>query len=428
MLLIKNGRILDPSANLDFSGDLAADGGRIIHIYRHPEHSPVPEEAFDEVIDASSMTVSPGFVDAHSHFRDPGFTHKETLHTGALAAAAGGYTSVILMANTSPAVDSPEILSDILHRAREEQIHIYQTAAVTRGRKGKELNDLEALLKAGAAGFTDDGSPLLDPDLTALAMKEASRLDSILSFHEEDPAFIGTPGINEGSAAERLGLKGAGRRAEYSMVERDLDLALKYRCRIDIQHVSAAESVELIRTAKRKDPEGLIHAEATPNHFSLTEEAVDRFQTLVKVNPPLRTEADRQALIRGLTDQTLDMIATDHAPHTAEEKARPFPKAPSGITGLETSLSLGLEYLVNPGFMDLSCLIRLMSSNPARIWRLPGGTLREGSPADITIFSDKETSEGRQTKSLSSNSPFLGLKLPGVIHYTICGGKVVFRQ
>ena len=445
--LIKGGNLIDPANGLEGAFDLLLKDGRVVEISASGfETASIQGEL--RVIDAFGANVAPGFVDIHSHFRDPGFTEKEDIHTGALAAAAGGYTSVVLMANTSPAIDRVELYEEACSKAAEEKINIYQSAAVTEGRSGKELVDMDALAEAGVIGFTDDGSPIMDEELVAAAMKKAAALGRPLSFHEEDPAFIGVAGINEGSISKKLNLKGADRQAEIVMVKRDLELALKTGCRIDIQHVSAKESVELIREAKRRDTGGLIHAEATPNHFSLTEEAVLRYGTNAKINPPLRTEEDRKAIIEGLRDGTIDIIATDHAPHTAADKAKGgwffseggyrsgygagnvepglFGKAPSGILGLETALSLSLKNLIRPGYLSLSDFIERISTAPAALYGINAGSLAVGAPADIVIFSDKLETEYGRFNSRSENSPFLGAVLPGKVLYTICGGRVVY--
>ena len=422
-MLIKNARIIDPANEIDKAADIRIENGRILEI-----GSALKEDGADEVIDASDLIAAPGLVDVHAHFRDPGQTAKETLHTGALAAATGGYTSVVCMANTIPAVDSMETLSDILDRAKQEKIHIYQTAAVTAGRKGCELVDMAQLKEAGAAGFTDDGSPIMDEALVRQAMAKASELDMVLSFHEEDPAFIWQAGVNAGGVSDSMGLKGADRKAEYTMVERDLLMALETGAKIDIQHVSAKESIEIIREYKAKDREGLIHAEATPHHFSLTEDAVIEHGSLAKVNPPLRTEEDRQAIIEGIADGTLDLIATDHAPHTSEEKSQKFTKAPSGMIGLETALALGITNLVKPGFISLSKLIELMSADPAKLYGLEAGSLSIGKPADIVIF-DPDVSwtvTADDLHSRSKNSPFTGMTLYGKVRYTISDGRLIY--
>lgn len=424
-MIIKGARVIDPANDIDATLDIRIRDGIIADVA-----SGLTALDSEEVLNAEGLTAAPGLVDVHSHFRDPGQTHKETLHTGALAAAAGGYTSVICMANTLPAVDNIDNLSDIIRRAHDEKIHIYQTAAVTHDRAGESLSDMEALKEAGAAGFTDDGSPIMDLSVVTSAMKEAARIDTILSFHEEDPAYVGIAGINEGAASGRLGIKGADRKAEYSMIERDLKLALDTGARIDIQHVSAKESVDLIREYKMKDRKGLIHAEATPHHFSLTEDAISDYGSLAKVNPPIRTEEDRLAIIQGLADGTLDLIATDHAPHAASEKGAALTEAPSGMTGLETALSLGITNLVKTDMLSLPALISLMSLNPARLYGLPAGTLSTGAPADIVLFDrDMEyTLTENILHSRSFNTPFIGKALTGRVMYTISDGQIVFSS
>ncbi|MCR4590105.1 MAG: dihydroorotase [Lachnospiraceae bacterium] len=420
--LIKNAQIISPGDGLFLSGDILIKDGLVDRIAGSIEA--VPDST--EIIDAKGAYAAPGFVDVHSHFRDPGQTEKEDIHTGAAAAAAGGYTTVVCMANTLPAVDNTGTLNEILSKASLEAVHVLQCASVTKERKGAALTDFDALIAAGAAGFTDDGSPITDEVLLKAAMEKAKTLDTILSFHEEDPAFIGVAGINEGKVSEKLGIKGAHRDAEICMVKRDLELALETGCRIDIQHVSAKESVELIRAAKKRDGNDLIHAEVTPNHFSLTEEAVMEYGALAKINPPLRTEEDRLALIEGLKDGTMDLIATDHAPHTKSDKEKELPDCMSGITGLETAFSLGLKNLVDPGHLSLKELITLMSVNPAKAYGLNAGHLREGAPADIVIFDTKENTTYSSFRSRSDNSPFKGQTLPGRILHTIASGRKVF--
>ena len=421
-MLIKNAHVIDPANKTDDILDILIEDGRISGLGRSLRYTG------DEIIDAAGLVAAPGLVDVHTHFRDPGQTDKETLHTGALAAAAGGYTSVVCMANTLPAVDTVNTLSDILDRAAKEKIHIYQTSAVTMGREGREPVAMRELAAAGAAGFTDDGTPIMNAELVRNAMKEAAALGKVISFHEEDPAYVWQAGVNSGRVSESMGLSGADRKAEYSMIERDLQLALETGATVDIQHVSAAESVDIIRSYKKKDKNGLIHAEATPHHFSLTEDIIAEKGSLAKVNPPLRTEADRQAIIEGIKDGTLDLIATDHAPHTAEEKAGEFVKAPSGMIGLETAFALGMTNLVKTGHISIKRLIELMSVNPARLYGLNAGSLSVGAPADIVIFNPdtswKFTEE--DIHSRSKNSPFIGMTLQGKVRYTISAGRYAF--
>ena len=416
-MIIKNGYVIDPGTNLYTKADIRLEDGVI------KEVGILSSQDGEEMIDAAGLVTAPGLIDTHVHFRDPGFPEKETIHTGALAAAAGGFTSCVCMANTSPVVDCLSVLQDIRRRAAQEDIHVYQTASVTMELAGEELTDMEALSAAGAVGFTDDGIPLLNPNLCHQAMKRAAALDVPISLHEEDPAFITTRGVNEGAVSARMGLVGASALAEEIMVARDCMLAVDTGAKVVIQHVSSGRSVTLIRNAKRMGAD--IHAEATPHHFSLTEDAVLEYGTMAKMNPPLRTEADREAILEGLADGTIDLIATDHAPHTAREKEKPFPAAPSGIIGLETALALGITHLVNPGILSLPQLLEKMSTNPANLYRIPGGKIQTGLPADLVIFDPKEEWTPTHFVSLSANSPFLGQKLCGRVRYTICRGEVI---
>ena len=356
MLLIKNGYMIDPKTGKEGKLDVLADGDKIVKI----EENLNPLQECDTVIDAQGLIVAPGLVDVHVHFREPGFTHKEDIDTGAAAAAKGGFTTVVLMANTKPAVDNQETLQYVLRRGRETGIHVETCANVTIGLQGKELTPMKELAKAGAVGFTDDGIPIMDEKIVREAMQQAAELDMPISFHEENPALIDNNGVNRGKAGDYYGIGGSPREAEISMVERDLQIALETGAHIDIQHISAKESVELVRQAKAKGNN--IHAEATPHHFTLTEDAVIQYGTLAKMNPPLREEADRQAIIQGLKDGTIDMIATDHAPHTAQEKAKPITEAPSGIIGLETALALGITELVEGGHLTMGKLLNLSVS------------------------------------------------------------------
>ena len=422
MLLIKNGYVIDPESGREGRADILADGGVIVKI---AEKIPVPAEEC-RVIDAKGLIAAPGLVDVHVHFREPGFTHKEDIVTGAAAAAKGGFTTVVLMANTKPAVDNPETLEYIRKRMFETGIHVYTCANVTMGMQGKELVPMEELAKKGAVGFTDDGVPLLDADLVRRAMKQAMELDMPISFHEEDPQFIGNNGINRGKASEYFGIEGSPREAEISLVERDLQLALETGACINIQHISTKEAVELVRQAKQKGNN--IHTEAAPHHFTLTEEAAIKYGTLAKMNPPLREEADRLAVIRGLQDGTIDMIATDHAPHTAEEKAKSVTEAPSGIIGLETALALGVTELVDKGLLTWKQLLRAMSTAPAGMYHLDAGYLAEGGPADIVLIDPSAEVIPGNYASKASNTPFTGWKLRGKVKATVCGGKVAYEQ
>lgn len=420
-MLIKNGYIIDPASGRAEFADLQISDGKIFSIGQHLSVSPS-----EEIIDASGLTIAPGLIDTHVHFRDPGFTYKEDIHTGASASAAGGFTSVICMANTSPVVDSVSVFSGLAAREKEEAIHIYQAAAVSHDLKGTELTDMKALAAAGACGFTDDGIPLKDAAFLLKAMELAAQLNLPISLHEEDPSFIETNGINHGAASDFLGIYGSPSIAEESLVARDCMLALKSGADVVIQHISSGTSVELVRTFKALGAK--LHAEATPHHFTLTDEAVIKYGSLAKMNPPLRTEKDRLAIIQGLCDGTIDIIATDHAPHSAEEKSRPIPSAPSGIIGLETSLALGITSLVRPGHLTLNQLLEKMTVNPAHLYHLPSGKLEPGAPADLVLFDPNEKWIPTEYHSKSYNSPFTGWELYGKVKRTICAGKTVYTD
>jgi len=419
-MLIKNGRIVDPSTGTDKVMDILIDGKTIVKVGENLEAGE------SEVIDATGLVVAPGLVDTHVHFRDPGFTYKEDIITGAAAAAKGGFTLVVCMANTKPAVDNLETLEYIQKKGETTGIHVMQAATITKGLKGEELVDMEELASAGAAGFTDDGIPIMDEKILTEAMIRAKALDLPISLHEEDPLFVKQAGVNMGKVSEELNYGGASRTAEDVMVARDVILAAHTGAAVCIQHISSKNSVELVRMAKKMGAD--VHAEATPHHFTLTEDAVLKYGTYARMNPPLRTEEDRLAIIEGIKDGTIDMIVTDHAPHSVEEKAKPMDKAPSGITGLETSLALGIKSLVQPGHISLMKLIEIMSKNPAEFYRLTPGSISEGAVADLVIFGENELWTVDSYASKAVNSPFTGWELPGRIHYTICDGKVVFEQ
>ncbi len=430
MLYLKNGYLIDPASDTEGYRDIMIKEGKVARIL--PQGASMEtimnaEEGQEPVteIDLQGQYVVPGLVDVHVHFRDPGFTYKEDICTGAKAAARGGFTSVVLMANTKPAVDNPQTLAYVLETGRKTGIHIHTCANVTKGLKGQELTDLEELSRLGAAGFTDDGIPLLDEELLRQALQRAAVLHRPVSLHEEDPSLIRNNGVNAGKAAEHFGIGGSPREAEISMVERDLKIAVTQEADLSIQHISTKESVELVRQAKRQSSH--IYAEATPHHFTLTEEAVIRHGALAKMNPPLREEEDRLAIIEGLRDGTIDMIATDHAPHSTEEKERPLTEAPSGIIGLETALSLGIRELVKKGYLTMAELVRKMSLAPARLYHLDAGYVAEGGPADLVVFDPDKEWVVSKFVSKAENSPFVGETMPGVVTYTICAGEIVYR-
>mgnify|MGYP000521004102 CR=1 FL=1 len=423
-MIIKNGTIINPETKETFKADLLIQDGTI----RAIDATCSLTATDDEIIDAEGLIVSPGLIDTHVHFRDPGFTYKEDIHTGALASAKGGFTSVICMANTSPTIDSLPILKDVLERAAKEDIHIYQAASVSYGLKGEKLTDMEALKEAGACGFTDDGIPLLDAKFCYEAMEKAAKLDVPISLHEEDPAFITNNGINRGEISEKLGIGGSPAIAEEVLTARDCMMALHTGADLVIQHISSGNSVALVRNAKAMGAH--VHAESTPHHFTLNHEAVLKYGTLAKMNPPLRSKADNAALIEGIKDGTIDCIVTDHAPHADHEKAREFELAPFGMTGLETSLGVILTYLVDPGLITYNELVELMAIKPREILRLDQVTLKQGSVADITIFDPEVTwtVQSDDMYSKSHNSGFLGYTLKGRATDVFVGGTVTCKD
>ena len=421
MFVIKNVRILDPASSTDMVGDIGIDGGKITAI------GTVEAKAKDTVLDGKGLVAAPGLVDTHVHFRDPGLTYKEDIYSGAHAAAAGGFTSVVCMANTKPIADNPDTISYIVKKGKKTGIHVYTAAAVTKEFDGKNLTDFKELLQAGAIGFTDDGIPIKDAGIVKSAMEMAAELDVPISLHEEDPDLIERPGVNQGKVSEKLNYGGAPARSEYEMVQRDCELALQTRAKTVIQHISSAETVEAVRQCWKRG--GKIYGEVTPQHFSATEDLVLEKGALARVNPPLRTEEDRRAIIEGLKDGTLNIIATDHAPHSREEKAKDIKDAPSGMIGLETSLALGITSLVKTGELELMELLEKMTINPAMLYHLDAGRLTEGGPADLVLFDpDKKWTVQDQFLSKANNSPFIGWELTGQVQYTICGGKVVYER
>ncbi len=422
MLLIRNGFVIDPKSQTAEKQDVLIHNGKIIKIGKRlwerlkqkPEHT----------IHADGLIVAPGLVDIHVHFRDPGLTYKEDIESGSAAAAAGGFTSVVLMANTKPPVDTAETLEYVMNKATKSPIRIHTCACVTKGMAGVELTSMQELSELGAVGFTDDGTPIMEEGLLKNALEMAASLKKPISLHEEDPEYIVENGINAGEVAKKMGLKGSSREAEVNMVKRDIHIANGIDAKVNLQHISTKEAVGLIRESKKTNP--FLHAEATPHHFALTEEDVLQYGTNAKMNPPLRQEEDRLAIIEGIKDGTIDIIATDHAPHSKEEKEREFKEAPSGITGLETALPLGITKLVQEANMPMLDFLARMTWNPARLYGLKAGFLAEGGPADLVIFSENEVFQMRKSASKSENTPFFGVALKGKVCYTICRGEIVY--
>ncbi|WP_101772940.1 dihydroorotase [Peptostreptococcus faecalis] len=419
-ILIKNGRIINPIDGFDSVSDLLIEDGLVKRIEKHIE-----EKDGYHIIDATNCIVSPGLIDIHVHFRDPGFTHKEDLFTGAKSAAAGGFTSVILMANTNPKIDSIKNLNYVIEKAKKADINIYQEAALTHDFK-ENLVDMESLYDAGAVGFTNDGVPVMNTSLLRKAMFKAKEIGAVIALHEEDNSLIENHGVNSGFVSEKMGLGGAPRVAEDVMVSRDCMLALETGATIDIQHISSGNAVDMVRYAKSLGAN--VFAEASPHHFTLTEKDVLEHGTLAKMNPPLRTEEDRDKIIKGLIDDTIEIIATDHAPHTSEEKNVEFKKAPSGIIGLETALPLSITELVKKDKLKMIHMLSKLTCNPSKYYNLNRGDISSGKIADICIFNPDEKFIVDKFYSKSSNSPFIGRELFGKVKYTICSGKIVYSD
>lgn len=421
-MIIKGGRVIDPLSKRDEVLDIKIEDGKIVEIAKDIEAS----SGNEEIIDARGKIVVPGLIDVHVHFRDPGQTHKEDLVTGSQAAIAGGFTSVVQMANTSPKIDSKEKIIEHYKRARDLPLMVYTVSALTRNFGDLELVDMEENFKRGALAFTDDGIPNRNSKLILEAMNRAKELGAIISFHEEDPELIEQNGINHSEVSDKLGIYGSPKIAETSFIARDVAMAIYTGAKISIQHISTGLGVDLVKFGKKMGAN--IYAEVTPHHIALNDSAVLEYGSLAKMNPPLRSEEDRLRIIEGLKEGTIEIIATDHAPHTAEEKSKEITKAPSGIIGLETSFSICYENLVLTKEITLMKLIELMSTNPARIYGLEGGEISQGKIADLAIIDLESEYKIDKYKSKSSNTPFKDKTLRGEVLYTISEGKIVFKK
>jgi dihydroorotase len=423
MLLIKNGHIVDPASGVDATGDIFIKNGKIAPLSQVPENLPD-----DCVIDAAGKIVAPGLVDMHVHFRDPGLTYKEDIITGAEAAAAGGVTTVVCMPNTKPVIDTVETVEYVLDKGRRAKINVLTYAAVTIGQQGDKLTDINTLWRAGATAFSDDGVQLQSALLMRKALMTTRENNLLICSHCEDTNIVKNYAVNEGIVSKRLGLPGRPAIAEELMVYRDAMLALDADSRVHICHVSTAKSVDIIRYFKDKGAK--LTCETCPQYFTLTENMVLTKGALARVNPPLRTEVDVNGIIQGLQDGTIDVIATDHAPHSQEEKAKPLAAAPSGMSGLETSLAVTNQRLYLQGGFTMSDIIRLMSVNPAKILGINKGRIAVGDDADIVIFDPYEmwTVNPDAFRSKGHNTPYGGTMLSGKVKYTICGGDVVFKD
>lgn len=421
-MIIKGGRVIDPLSKRDEVLDIKIEDGKIVEIAKDIEAS----SGNEEIIDARGKIVVPGLIDVHVHFRDPGQTHKEDLVTGSQAAIAGGFTSVVQMANTSPKIDSKEKIIEHYKRARDLPLKVFTVSALTRNFGDLELVDMEENFKRGALAFTDDGIPNRNSKLILEAMNRAKELGAIISFHEEDPELIEQNGINHSEVSDKLGIYGSPKIAETSFIARDVAMAIYTGAKISIQHISTGLGVDLVKFGKEMGAN--IYAEVTPHHIALNDSAVLEYGSLAKMNPPLRSEEDRLRIIEGLKEGTIEIIATDHAPHTAEEKSKEITKAPSGIIGLETSFSICYENLVLTKEISLMKLIELMSTNPARIYGLEGGEISQGKIADLAIIDLESEYKIDKYKSKSSNTPFKDKTSRGEVLYTISEGKIVFKK
>ena len=430
-ILILNGRVVDPANGLDAERDVLLRHGRVAAVEMPGELRAVRGK---EIIDAKGMVVAPGLVDVHVHLREPGQTYKESIKTGTAAAAAGGFTSVVAMPNTVPVNDSVKKLQWMVAAERGAKVRVFAMPAATLGSKGEDLADFAGLARAGALGFTDDGKPILKDGVMRAALVAAARVGLPISQHAEDPGMSNGAIMNAGPVAFRLGLRGYPAEAEAKIVRRDIGLlreieaAEGLRAHLHVQHVSTGLALEAIRAAKA---EGLhVTCEAAPHHFTLTDEAVGKFDTNAKMNPPLRAESDRRAVIAALLDGTVDCIATDHAPHARHEKEQEFERAPNGITGLETALGLALRVLHREHGMALARVMALMSARPAGVIGLKErGSLASGSWADLVLFdaAAEWSFRAKDSRSKSKNTPFDGAAMVGRVRATICEGRVVYR-
>ena len=424
-LLIKGGRLIDPAAKVDAPMDVLLKDGRVAEIA-------LPNQirgGADEKFDARGLIVAPGFIDLHVHLREPGQTYKETIATGTAAAAAGGFTSVCAMPNTSPVVDSPEWVAWIQQPEREAVVNVFPIAAATQGSKGAALTDFRGLQRAGAVGLTDDGKPILGDSLMRDVLRTASQLNLPVIQHAEDTRDTQNCHMNEGLTSFRLGLRGMKAAAEATIVERDVQLAQQFAgARLHVAHLSTADALKAVRRGRRNRVK--VTCEVTPHHFALTDADVGEYDTNFKMNPPLRSAADREAILVALADGTVDAIATDHAPHAIHEKVMEFERAMFGVTGLETALGVAITRLHREQKIPLLRIVELFTAGPARVVDLRSrGTLARGSHADVTLFDPKKhwTFDANKSRSKSHNTPFDGWQLTGKVVATVVTGQIVYR-
>ena len=424
-LLLKGGRVVDPSRRLDAPRDVLLEDGRVARVEKGLSRRGA------EVIEAEGLVVCPGFIDLHVHLREPGREDKETIATGTRAAAAGGFTAVCAMPNTTPVNDNSGITRSILDKARSEGIvRVYPIGAITRGARGEELAEYGDLKDAGCVAVSDDGRPVASARVMRRALEYARAFDLPVVDHCEEPALFERAAMNEGPVATLLGLRGAPSAAESIVVERDVQLAELTAGRLHVAHLSTAASVDAVRRGKARGVR--VTAEVTPHHLLLTDQAVkdSDYDACTKMNPPLRSEADRRAMVEALRDGTIDAIATDHAPHTVDDKKVEYEEAAFGVVGLETAVSLCLDRLVASGLLPLTRLVTLLSTGPARVFGLPGGTLAPGAPADVTVLDlDRPRKvDPARFHSKGRNTPFAGWALKGAAVITVVGGRIVWQE
>jgi dihydroorotase len=424
-LLIKGGRVIDPAANLDAPMDILLREGRVAELA--PPNK--IRSSADKTLDVRGLVVAPGFIDLHVHLREPGQSYKESIATGTAAAAAGGFTSVCCMPNTFPVVDSPEWVNWIQQPERGALVNVFPIAAATHASKGAVVTDFGALQRAGAVAVSDDGRPILGDAIMRETLRAAAGLNLPVIQHAEDTRMTENCSMNDGPTSFRLGLRGMKDVAESSVVERDIQLAQQFTgARIHVAHISTADALKAVRRGKRG--KARVTCEVTPHHFSLIDADVGDYDSSFKMNPPLRSTADREAILVGLADGTIDAIATDHAPHAPQEKIIEFERALFGITGLETALGLAITRLHREHKIPLTRIVELFTAGPARVIDLRGrGTLARGSHADVTIFDPKKrwTFHAANSRSKSHNTPFDGWQLTGKVVATIVSGKIVYR-
>ena len=420
-ILIKNGKVVDPLSNRNQVADLYVAQGKVAKIGESLE-----EEA-ERVIDATGLLVMPGFIDLHVHLREPGLEHKETIETGAMAAARGGYTTICAMPNTKPVVDSKEVVEDIYKRAENVKCHVLQVGAVTKGQEGTVLADIKEMKTAGICAISEDGKSVMDSKLYKEAMMIAKEEGLPVFAHCEDKNLVGKGALNAGKKAEELGVEGITNAVEDIITARDIVLSKETGVRLHLCHCSTADSVKMVEEAKK---EGLlVTAEVCPHHFTLTEDDIVGADTNYKMNPPLRSKADKEALIEGLKNNIMDVISTDHAPHHEDEKAKPMAEAPFGIVGLETAYALTNSELVETGILTEVQLVEKMSANPAKVLGMDKGCIGEGKVADIVITDPKEeyVIDTAEFASKGKNTPFHGRKVTGKVKYTILAGELVYE-